>query len=192
MSVADDIFLEIAKAKTTQGGNYIRDGRYVLAVENLLLEEKHGKKVWFIAELLVLKSERVDVPLHMRNEGEKELDLSPTPVGERVSFLAPMGEDWGPGKAKAFLCALNGTDPKEVAGDEGVAKFVSILKASVSRAQVLRGALVKLDTYRKQTRMGKNPGSWGIRENWQTVPDQTAESIRELRTKIDAGESFAA
>jgi hypothetical protein len=192
MSVGDDVYGMIARAKTSQGGNYFKDGKYTLAVERLIIEKKH-KDIWFIAEMRILTAQAIDVHPSERNEDELNVALPPSPVGSTVTFMAPMGQEWGPGKAKGFLCALDDTDPAEVsdANQAGIDAFVALMKGATSKAQLLRGALISMETYRKQPKDGKRAGKWSVRERWETVKGQTPASIAAMRAQLDTAAPLA-
>lgn len=179
-----DYYEKIAGAKATNGGNYLRDGEYLLGVEAIKLEKGH-KGVRFVAEFRVLDSSNKVVPDLDRNEKEKGVELIANTVGSKASFVVLLdSNDSAAGNAKAFLLALDGTDSAAV--EANPARFVDMMKQACSPAQPLRGAVIRASSFRKTIRVPKDPRNpifMGM--NWQHVT-QTIEEIVARRNSWDA------
>jgi hypothetical protein len=162
---------KIAKAAASNGGNYIKDGRYTFAVTKIEFAEKKVGAC-FIAEFRVLEA------------AATEDGVAPNAVGSTCSMVQPIDKfDSAAGNVKSFICALAGADPKTVTEDE----FVETLDELAGEANPGRGMLIKCETYRKLTKKGDKTL---VLPRWEHV-SQDEKSIEATRKKLDATEKAA-
>jgi hypothetical protein len=163
---------QLAKAKSSQGGAYLKPGKYTFALNEIKVENTPMGGETFIAELLVLESENY-------LDAEKA-----NAVGTTVNFLQQLEKR--PMVAfpatKAFIEALVA---EESVGEDD---FVESVKAAISKEQPLRGALVKAETYNKLT---KDKSKTLVLPKWSSV-NNTVDTIAARRKLMDSGASAAA
>lgn len=161
-------FSGLRKAKSTKGGNYIQPGNYLFQIKRVKMQQGQvGGKLWFIAELLVLKSEQtVD-------------DIRPNPINTEPSMVVEVStkdfddmtpkEQLGLGNIKAFLYAAfsalaisEGAKPPE---EDDIGEEAADM--AVSEDNPLAGVRLSGKAFHKDTQRG------GVftRVNW-SVPDE--------------------
>jgi hypothetical protein len=153
--VSDDVFMQIATSKANAGGTPLRDGEGEAVIKRILTQKGH-EGIFFIAEVRVLNSRKVDVPENLRLPAEKGIEITPNPEGSDCSFVCNLSKEMGPGNAKAFLLAVDGT-PEEVVNRDP-AKFAAMIKAASSPNNPLRGARFKFTSFRKARKKGPQVG----------------------------------
>jgi hypothetical protein len=181
---------QMKKSRAAGGGDFLRDGSYLLTVLNL----KHDngfKGTKFVAEFLVDEAEGYD---SVQNEKGESIKVSPNAIGSRPSFvqLYDKFEQTAYGNVKAFLMALDGATEEEfdvmlesrkmktiVNGKE---EEVGIYDYIVGPDQPYRGAQIKASTFRKWT---KNQKTLLVLPKWAHV-EQTDEQITARRKELDS------
>ncbi len=187
MALSPALAKKIADAKSSKGGNRIKDGNYIFAVERLEFAEKNGGNT-FVAELRVIESESNG----SRNIGDGTTgDLNePNVKGSSVSFVCVLeSTPSAAGNMKEMLCALVNADPDS--GEAFLNAFNTYVEhkdtdgKKINTSQPARGMIIGAETYRKMTKNGKNAGKWGTYPGWAHI-EQTAEEIKTRRAELDA------
>jgi hypothetical protein len=169
---AEDVFRKIAGARASAGGNWIKPGRYLHEVQNILVETKDGGNT-FIAELLVREAAQTE-PAH-----------NPNVVGSQVSYVQMLDRHKSAvGNAKAFVLALVGATEEDLAGDD----FVELLeyatnidpkaknaKGETIPVQPLRGYHIACETYFKGKK--SKPSDIMTLPKWTTSPNNQDEVV---------------
>ena len=175
------MFGKIAGASASGGGNHLRDGNYVLLVENVMLEKKFGGET-FIAEMRVMQA-----------TPNGELDdkgnaIVPNKVGSTASLVCNLTKhESAAGNAKAFvlgvLAALGYTE-------EQITEQLMV-EVCDKKVQPLRGMGVECRTYRKvnQGRVNEaNKGKPLTLPRWYPIA-QDKPSIKAQRAYLDANKA---
>lgn len=174
----DALLKQIAQAKAAAGGNYLRDGKYVLILDKLIIEDKWDgtrQSPHFIAELFVLESQ--NDPTAKDDKGNPVLANA---TGTTATFLQQLEKNPQTAfpQTKAFLLAVTGDKEEEVDEEE----FVEALQGAVGKDQPLRGAMIKAETYRK---VSKKSGKTLVLPKWVSV-ENTPELIAKNRKMLDS------
>jgi hypothetical protein len=177
MNQQDDIHSAIGSATPSKGGNFVRDGEYLFAVEKAITHQ-NDDGIFFVAELRVLESKAV--PVTMLAEGETA--PTPNPVGSTASLAFNLTKfKSAKGNARAFLIGVLGGigyAEEQVGGQQS--------REACSPQQPLRGMLVRDQTFRKMTRGAPgNPPHPMTLHKWVPVP-QTLDQIKTIRARLDA------
>lgn len=167
-----DIFSQIANASATKGGNNLKDGKYRLVLERMLVHNGH-KGTSVIPEFRVKTSEQT------------EKDVEPSPVGSTVSCVWNLTQhENAKGNVKALILAMLGLDEAATP----VAQVQQLTEKACSPEQILRGFEVDATTIRRINQGKKNPANRGqvmTLPMWQHVPGQTQESVAKNRAELD-------
>lgn len=181
------IFNKIASASASGGGNYMRDGKYLVAVWGLELASKFSGPT-HIAELEVLEAEA---------SGEKDAKgnpVEPNAVGTRMSWVQLLDKHISAaGNVKAFYLALDGCTESEMpmerlAGEydaSGNCTKQGILDIATGKAQPFRGMKIRIETYRKDT---KDKSKTLVLPRWSFV-SQTPEEVESMRHMLESAEA---
>jgi hypothetical protein len=172
------MFGKIATAKPTLGSSIIKDGRYILEIDKLMIETKTGG-TFFIAEMIVREAQ----PLV---EG-----VQPNAVGSKASYVQNLDKHQSaPGNVKAFLLSLYDEkepgDPLEAA--KFSAEFANAVEFSVGNSQPAKGMLIACETYHKLTRDGKKDLTL---YRWTPVPANSATEVQARRQALESAEKVA-
>lgn len=184
----DSIYSQVAEAKATGGGEFIRHGAYTFMIKKVWIDKGYNG-VCFKAELETVKSEPQDIAAGMTEPGEQVGPSNPNKVGSGPIYIVNLSKGGKEGASafgnvKAFLLAADGTPEAEFNSDPE--KFKNFMKQATSAANPLRGVLMTDRTFRKITQSGKNAGKPFTGHNWGHVPGQTAESVKANRAMLDA------
>lgn len=177
-SDSDDLYDRATKAKAAGGGRYPdlrNDGKYRIEVANMSMITTRKKQTFFICDFYIRSAQKVrPIPpeLLKTKYGETETP-APHEVGEHRKFMVDMLEDWGPSIFRGIVLAADGTSDDEAKADPVGTK--ALLKAAVSKAQPLRGALIDVDSYRAITLKGKNAGQPSTRWGYSIVKSTPEE-----------------
>lgn len=167
-----DVFSKIANASATKGGNNLKDGKYRLIVERMLLNTGHSGTC-FIPELRVVKAEK------------SEQDVEPNAPGSTVSCVWNVTKHASaPGNVKAFVLAVLGIDEATTPA----AQMQELLSRAVGAEQILRGMEIDCATFRRVNKGRDNPANAGTVMTlpaWQHITGQTQESITRNRATLD-------
>jgi hypothetical protein len=109
---------KIAKAKASKNGNYVRPGKYLFEVQKVDVFDGYNGTM-FLAELIVLESSSTGARDRAGNV------ITPNPVGSWCSYVVNLGNECGPGNAKAFVMALF-NEPEEEVTSEVLAELCSV------------------------------------------------------------------
>jgi hypothetical protein len=175
------LFDLIGSAKSTAGGNYIRDGKGRLIVDRIALENKTGG-AFFIAEFVVESSEKVPVTSLLTNT---KLEIEPNGPGTSCSVVTPINNPKiksGPGNAKAFVLSLLGYTEDQVSTEQ----FREVMGQIIGKEQPARGMAVDYETYRKLTR--GEPVRELVLTRWTSVDNKGAnspEAIAKRRAELE-------
>lgn len=172
------MFKKIAGASATGGGNNIRDGKYVMMVEQVIAKENYKKEDLYIVELRVVSAEATG------DLDDKGQPVKPNPVGSTASLICNLTQfDNAAGNAKAFvLGALGGLGYTEEQITEEVMHQTSLPQ------QPLRGMAVQCETYRGVNRGRRTPANQGkplTLLKWRSI-EQTPDQIKAQREYLDA------
>ena len=161
--LSQTLLQKIADARTTAGGDWIRDGRYTLQVKRILLEDKY-KGTSFICELVVVAAAAINPA------------VAPNAVGTCSSFVYNIEKnESAAGNAKTFLLALLGL-PLDTKAEDFIQQMVRVTGPD----QPARGMLIRGETYRKPIQRGPNAGKDYVGVNWDHVK-QTPEAVAAAR-----------
>lgn len=183
------IFDTLGKAQSTQGGNYIRDGRGTLVVTKFEIDQKE-KGQMAIVEFLVEESHKVAVA--SAKDGSK-LDIEPNQVGSSCSTVIPLNDPKiksGPGNLKALVLALIGETESSITPSAYGKALAELADKDYETAQPLpadkckqpgRGMAIGFETYRKMNKAGDKEL---VLVKWSTIK-QTGADIAARRAKLD-------
>lgn len=149
------IFKGIEEAKVGQGGNYLRTGSYLFAIEKIETGTNRKKQDFVAAQLKVIE---VLAPAHegaIDDTGKQERTHA---VGETVTWMVMLSWDGWLGKIKAFLAAAMGVLPEQI--DEAGAE------AAVSAENPFAGLHVRADVRQVIT---KGKGARFDEPRWSAV-----------------------
>ena len=143
----------IAKSKASQGGNYIKPGKYTFEIGVVIAEEKRLGPMW-ITEFTVLESAKTDPA------------IEPNAVGSTCSLAVNLSKDAGPGNAKSFCMGAYGVASEDEITEE-------VLEETAGPAQPLRYMKIKCEAYNKPIR--SKPGQVFTACKWEYVAPTDAE-----------------
>ena len=165
----EDILKQISEAKTSEGGNYIRSGTYVLEVKKIIVKKNRKGIPDGIGEFIVRESIATGRDL----EGK---DTAPNKVGETVASVIDLTKDTGPGNFKAMLLGVLGVEDKP-----GDAEFAQKIQKNagiiISDSQPARGTLVRCEA----VTIRKKDGGPFTKLNWSAHPDNSDEAVQTRR-----------
>ena len=172
---------QIGNAQASNGGNWIRDGRYILVLDSMSIESKFAGDT-FIAELRV--EESFDDPsaragaVYPATAGEGA-PIKANPTGSTVSVVKPLAGNEIARKlafsaVKAFVLALTEEEDFPDTDEVAATEFVNNLETAIGKDQPLRGAAVKCETFRKWT---KDHATLLTLPKWIPVVGQTTETM---------------
>ncbi len=157
------------KSKLSDGGDYLKDGKYPkLEISRLVIEKKTNGNM-FIAELIVIESSPT-------GETDASGKLRPCHApGSRPTACFNLDDKWGYGLGdmKRFVCALENVDPKAVSDEEAFGWAVEY----TADDQPARGVLIADTTFNKSTKTNKIDRT---NHRWENVV-QTPEEIAARR-----------
>jgi hypothetical protein len=156
------MFGGLSEAKTSQTGQYLAEGEFVLEVQKCLVTGRG--KTFFIAECVVIENSN-----GKKNDKGELLD----PVGAKRSWMQDLTDkDVGFGALKGFIQACVGLDLKDPANAEAIKKLdgeiEQIAEAAISAEQVLKGRKVRDHVFLKDSK--KNPGKTYHRHVFSPAP----------------------
>jgi len=174
------MFGKIATARPTLGSSIIKDGRYILEIDKMMVAAKTGG-TFFIVEMIVREAQ----PLV---EG-----VQPNAVGSKASYVQNLDKHQSaPGNAKAFLLSLyDEKEPPEsdpVALAKFVAEFGEAMNFTMGPSQPAKGMLIACETYHKTTRDGKKDLTL---YRWTPVPANSAPEVQARRQALEAAVNIA-
>jgi hypothetical protein len=178
MGKLDNIFKKIADASVTGGGNNIRDGLYLLAVDKCILNDEAHSGTCFIVEFRVLEAS----PSGAVDENGKP--VLPNPVGTTCSMVCNVSKHESAfGNLKKFLiAALAGVG---YSADQVTDELIK--QMFLDEPEMLRGVVVRDETYRGVNKGRANPANAGkplTLNKWMTV-EQTEEDIEAMKAFLD-------
>jgi hypothetical protein len=178
MSNARAIWGRVKKSKATgKKSEFIRDGKYLLGVLQIITMTSDESGLNFIARLLVLKSEsKGDL------DPKTKQPVTPNPAGSVVGFVQQPDAfpKTAPGNIKAFMLALSGMSEEQ--GDEMVeveidgktlqmANIEVLGEGAAGKEQLARGMLISCATRQGQVKTGKNAGQINTYPQFDHVGD---------------------
>jgi hypothetical protein len=184
--VSNPLLEKIAAAKITQGGNNIKDGKYIFSILKILSEKKRNGNM-FIVEMLV--DESSSIPDIFEKDGKP---VHANAAGTTVSWVLNLdNNDSAPGNIKAFVLGLFDESEADIDAEELQAKskgepspLATTLGELISREQPALGRKIVSETYRKLIKSGKNAGQPFVGHNWRHVA-QTPEEIAANRARVE-------
>lgn len=195
-----DIFDQIAKAKMTAGGNWIKPGDYTMVVRRIFMEQKRSGLL-FIAEMRVVASS----PGSSRDSNGNV--FAPNKVGEDVGYIVNLtgNVEQGPANVKGYVAGLLGMTEQEIdtADEKTPGEFADTMRdlcnevpgaksehdGSEYRVQPAKGLLIGCRTFEKvnQGRRNKaNEGKIMIFPNFyfvESTPEETAARRADMERK---------
>lgn len=179
------LLAKIAAAKCSQGGNRIKDGKYVFSITKVVSEVKRGGSM-FIVEMLVDESQTIPDIL---DAGGKPITANAP--GTTVSWVLNVdSNDSAPGNIKSFTLALFDENEADSDAEELQAKakgepspLATALGELIGKDQPAIGMKIACETYRKLIKSGANAGKPFVGNNWRHVP-QTVEEIAANRARV--------
>ena len=186
---AADRFAKLADARASQGGNYVKDGSYVLCVTNAKFEEGFEGAVW-VTEFKVLESRAMPDVYEAGGEPcapgtANAVLVKPIPVGGEFSFVRPMKIQNSAGDVKSFMLALTGTKSEDYNRDE----FIKACDVVSGPEQKARGFVIRSTTFRKANQGRTNTANRGkllVLQKWDSLPNVPAE-FQARREAIEKG-----
>lgn len=171
-------FSKIAGGKINGGGNFFRDGNYVLLVENVSLEKKYSGDT-FIAELRVMQA------TPNGELDEKGNPVVPNKVGSQGSLVCLLSKhDSAADNAKSFVFGVLST----LGYTEEQITEELLTEVCDKKVQPLKGMAVEMRTRRKinQGKVNKaNEGKILTLPSWYPIA-QTADQIKNQRAWLAA------
>lgn len=165
----------IGKAKTSESGNRIKEGSYVLIVKKITCSTKFSG-TFYIPEFDVVAAEKTGA-----NEPNKEgTDCS---CAWDMNGKGKSGEA-AKGNIKQFVAALLGIpveDEDQITAECGKYAGETEKDPDCFRA---RGMLIECETRRQRIQSGPNAGTEGVFPRFKHV-EQTEEEIAERRKDLD-------
>lgn len=161
---------QTATARASGGGNYLRDGKYKLAVEKAFVKNDDKGGWTFIAELRVLEAG----PAGYEALDDKGKPIVPNKVGSTASFVQQSKFDSAPGNVKAFAlgCLQNLGYTEESLTEAKLDSLVEQPKNSMF------GLVVEMETFRKPKK--SKPTEILTLPKWKPTA-QTKETIKAMR-----------
>jgi hypothetical protein len=163
---------QISNASASKGGNNLRDGKYKLIIERVVLNKGH-EGTCVIPELRVVSAERV------------EQGVEPNDVGSSISCVWNLEKhrETAPGNVKSFVLAVTGMDEGKTPAEEVQKATASML----ADPYAFRGLEVEVTTYRKTNQGKKTPANRGqilVLPAWKHVTGQTPETVMANRAAL--------
>lgn len=183
MGINQALLKKIAEAKTNAGGNIIKEGKYLLEIEKIILEQMNSG-MCFIVEFHVLEAMKINPA------------VEPNAIGSKCSMVVNLdgaGKLSAPGNIKSFTLALLGftEDPAKVTPTCQLATVPEIMETVdelCAESNPGKGMLIAGETFSKLTRTEKKPF---VGVNWSRV-NQTADEIAKRRAAQEARATVAA
>lgn len=174
MGISPALAKKIAEAKTSGGGNNIKDGKYDLIVKKILVDQMFNGTM-FIAEFEVQAAKKTHDT------------VDPNSVGSECSFALNLDTNKSAlGNAKSFLFGLFNLDEASTSNDDFMTLIQEYAGEKGSEASLkARGMIVKAATFRKVTKTGPNAGKEGVYPKWEGI-EQTEGEIAERRKILDS------
>ena len=162
-----EIAKKVAEASATGGGNYLKHGKGVAVVKEVLYKEDLDSGRGFIVELIM-----DSVEPYMGADGKP---LPCNAPGSIVSFVQLFDKypKSALGNTKAFIEALYGESLDSDA-------FVDRMEKMTSDKNPARGIKIKFSTYEKMTKTSK---ALLTLPKWEHV-EQTAEEVKATRERL--------
>ncbi len=210
---AYDTFDAIAKASASGGGDNLKDGRYILAIREVVLQQGFKGKSFIVRFQVVHAEPQLGMfelggqPVAAGTPGA--IQVTPNAVGSTPSCAWVLDDSNPKAKqnVKQFMLALSNEREAEfdvreaatrqariVAQAQGlpqdqwpVSEFARSCIFITSNEQPMRGALIGCTTYRTENRGQKNPANKGkllVLQNWQHIPHVPAD-IQARRILLD-------
>lgn len=207
----DDIFAKIAASQATFNGAFIRDGSYLLAIDQCKCERGFKGDRW-VTNFIVLAAKAMPgmyeiggqpcfpngsvVAVGAPNPGA--VLVEPNEVGEKIDFVAMMKQSSAAGNVKSFFLALSGVNEKtfnarekELMAQGKASEFLQSARLLCSPSQPFRGALIRCTTQRKENQgrdVPANKGKLIVSQNWTHVPSDGLEAMKARAAQIVAGQ----
>jgi hypothetical protein len=173
------IIKKIAKARATGGGNYIKQGKGVLIVKSISLEELYNGDT-FIAEFLVKSSE--SMPDAVDANGKPELA---NPAGTSCSYVQQLTKfESAPGNVKGFLEKLDGCEGESDEEFEGLLETYINKDPKAGEVNPARGFEIAYETFQRPIQKGKNAGKMITLVRWTHV-DLDQDQVDANRALLD-------
>ena len=181
MSNARAIWGRVKKAKATgKKSEFIRDGKYVFGVLQIISKQSDESGLNFIARLLVLKAEsKGDL------DPKTKQPVIPNPVGSVVGYVQQLDAypKTAPGNVKAFMLALGNMSESEgdtvTEVDIGGGKVVQMSNLEVlgegaaGPEQMARGMIIACTTRQGTVKTGKNAGNVNTYPQFDPIGQET-------------------
>lgn len=179
-----DFFETIANSEPTGGGNFLRDGKYLLAVQNIIAKRGNDGRM-IIFEFQVLQAEPVVIAHPKRQPGMSV----PNPPGFTASKTEKLDKHKSaPGNCYAIVLALLGKKKEELSKEQ----LIEILTKLCDPRQPARGMLIADETYEGSVQSGPTAGNPITKHKWMHVPGQQPADIQKRRAVIDQALAMAA
>jgi hypothetical protein len=141
-------FSGLGKAKSTQGGNYIKPGNYLLQIKAVKEQKSEfGNRKFFIAEVRVVESKKTDP------------EIEPNGVDTEPSWLVELPGKYPElalGNIKNFLLAAYGSqaeaEGEDAPGEDDIDEAAA--EAAVDEDNPLEGTYIAAQAFQKKTRGG--------------------------------------
>ena len=172
------IIERMTKAKASRGSNFIKPGRYVLGIENLLLQNARKGGAMFVAEFYVEQAEGFN---DVFKNGQLVLPNSP---GSRVGWVLKLDElDAAMSDMKKFFMAMVGVTDEEKVSESDLFQVAYLLTGPDQKA---RGYLMRDDTYQYVT---KSKGQEITLNQWTEIkeaPEVVAQRAAAYTVRLGA------
>jgi len=210
----DEIFSRISESKVTQSGNWIKDGKYLLAIKECKYERKTKGQTW-ISELIVLHAtaipgvyEKDGQACHANEAGA--ILVVPNALQTAVSFVRVVDDARtpnSPGDVKAFVIALGGSNEQKFDADEAAAKLKRMQEEAqgvpedkrtrspfalscaliCGPEQKMRGLLIECETVRGVIQKGDNKGKPIVKQRWKHVSFRHSDPTIQAKLREEIG-----
>lgn len=183
MSNARAIWGRVKKSKATgKKSEFLRDGKYVLGVLQIMSKVSEQSGLNFIARMVVLKSEsKGDL------DPKTKQPVIPNPVGSVVGYIQQLDAfpKTAPGNVKAFMLELGGMSEAE--GDTIEEVEIDGKKVQMSKLEILgeaaggpeqlaRGMILTCSTRQAAVKTGKNIGAINTYPQFSHVGEDPAST----------------
>jgi hypothetical protein len=173
---------KIAKAAATQGGNYLRDGRYRAVLSKLSLDDGYnGARC--VAEFVCFKSTKMTGIVSVKT-GLPVGDVEPYPVGASFSCVWLLDKhDAAFGAVKSLVYAL--FNLTSMPDEEFIQELDNLTQQESEHAHLnnpARGMVIDIETYRHLTKEKKVEM---ILPRWSHVQQNDAD-VERMRAWLDA------
>lgn len=190
--MARAIWGRVRKAQATgRKSEFIRDGRYILGVLQIISKVSEQSGLNFIARMLVLKSEsKGDV------DQKTKQPITPSAVGSVVGYVQQLDKypKTAPGNVKAYMLELAGmsesdADQVEVVEIDGkqlqMSRFEILGEGASGPEQLSRGMLIRCSTRQGEVKSGPNAGKINTYPQFEHVSEDP--NATEFGGNDDAG-----